>query len=218
MESQREHGQRITIDIYRDLGAAFLDALSLIQEGHDFRNRLWVGIVPRIPFNGSWFLFIGVSALLFLGNPVSEKLRLAARCRKCNRLHCFRCSQSASEELCAQCRQIFVVRSGVDPAGRVRKMMQIMRYNKRRALISRFATVLFPGLGHVYLGAGWQALVMITLSTLFWTKWVFWHGFFRSTTTLQVEASLYLRVVFGILLVLYYLFALKKVGDRLEET
>ena len=96
-------------------------------------------------------------------------------------------------------------------------MMQIMSFNKRRALVSRVATVLLPGMGHIYLGAGWQALMMVTVSALFWTRWVFWHGFFRSTTTLEIQTSLASRIIFGVLLVLYYVFALKKVGDRLEE-
>jgi hypothetical protein len=132
-------------------------------------------------------------------------------------MHCPKCSQSSSDALCAQCRQIFLVRSGVDPASRVKKMMQIMSYNKRRAMISRIATVLLPGMGHIYLGAGWQALVFIAVSTMFWTKWVFWYGFFRNTTVLEIQTSLVPRIVFGIFLVLFYLFALKKVSDRLEE-
>lgn len=92
-----------------------------------------------------------------------------------------------------------------------------MSFIKRKALVSRVVTVLFPGMGHIYLGAGWQALILITISTLFWTKWVFWHGFFRSATTLEIQTSLVSRIIFGVLLVLYYIFALKKVGERLEE-
>lgn len=218
MESQKATVQRITMDIFRGAGATLFDALALTTEGQDYRNRLWVGIVPKIPFRGSWFLFLGAGAIVYLGGLAGRNVRAAARCRKCGHLHCHRCSQSARDGLCAQCRQIFIVRSGVDPAGRVRKMMQILSFNRRKALISRFATVLLPGLGHSYLGAGWQSLVLITLSVFFWLKWVFWHGFFRSTTSLHIEAGFSSRVVFGLLLISYYLFALKKIGDRLEET
>lgn len=217
MESQQATVQRITMDIFRGMGATLVDSLSLTTQGHDYRNRLWAGIVPKIPFRGSWLLFLGACAVVYLGGLAGRNFRGAARCRKCGHLHCHRCSQSARDGLCAQCRQIFIVRSGVDPAGRVRKMMQILSFNKRKALISRFATVLFPGLGHSYLGAGWQSLVFITLSVFFWSKWVFWHGFFRSTTSLQIEAGFSSRIVFGLFLVAYYLFALKKIGDRLEE-
>jgi hypothetical protein len=193
------------VDIYHDISRFLRDALVLTSEARELRDRIWAGIVPLVPFSGSWFLFLGAAALLFGGRVFDERMTLSRRCRRCNRMHCPKCSQSSSDVLCAQCRQIFVVRSGVDPAGRVKKMMQIMRFNKRRAMISRIATVLLPGMGHIYLGAGWQALVLIAISILLWTKWVFWHGFFRSTTAL------------GIFLVLFYLFALKKVGERLEE-
>jgi len=217
MDMQKETGRRITVDIYHDTTRFLKDALVLTPEGREMRDRVWSGIVPRIPFSASWFMFLGTAILLSSGHFIGEKISMSRRCRRCNRMHCPKCSQSSSDVLCAQCRQIFLVRSGVDPASRVRKMMQIMRYNKRRAMISRVATVLLPGMGHIYLGAGWQALVLVTISTLFWIKWVFWYGFFRSATELEIQTSIVMRIVFGIFLVLFYLYALKKVGERLEE-
>ena len=217
LQSQKEGGRRITFDMYGGTRGVFMDALSLTPEGYDLRGRLWAGIVPFIPFSGSWLLFLGASAIIFSGHLAGGKIGVSRRCRRCNHTHCPKCSKSSTDMLCAQCRQIFLVRSGVDPAGRVKKMMQILRFNKKRALVSRVATVLLPGMGHIYLGAGWQALVLITISTLFWTKWIFWYGFFRITTILEIQASLFSRVSFGILLGLFYLYSLKKVGDRLED-
>jgi hypothetical protein len=144
-------------------------------------------------------------------------MNLSRRCRRCNRIHCHKCSQSSSDVLCAQCRQIFIVRSGVDPASRVKKMMQILRFTKTRALVSRVATVLLPGMGHIYLGVGWQSLVLITLTVMFWTKWVLWYGVFRNTTILDIQAGLFSKVFFGILLGVFYLIALKNVSSMLEE-
>lgn len=217
MDMQKESGSRITVDIQHDTIRFLKDALVLTPEGRELRDRVWAGIVPGIPFFGSWFMFLGVAVIVSAGHLFSGRFSVSKRCRRCNRMHCPKCSQSSSDALCAQCRQIFLVRSGVDPASRVKKMMQIMRYNKRRAMISRIATVLLPGTGHIYLGAGWQALVFIAVSSLFWIKWVFWYGFFRNTTVLEIQTSLVPRIVFGIFLVLFYLFALKKVSERLEE-
>lgn len=217
LELQKEGGQRITVDIQGETGRFVMAALVMAPEGRQLRDHLWVGIVPHVPFSGSWLLFLGSSAVIFLSHVFSGKISGSRRCRKCNRMHCPKCSKSSHDVLCAQCRQIFLVRSGVDPTSRIKKMMQIMSFIKRKALVSRVVTVLFPGMGHIYLGAGWQALILITISTLFWTKWVFWHGFFRSATTLEIQTSLVSRIIFGVLLVLYYIFALKKVGERLEE-
>jgi len=217
MALQQENGQRVTVDIYGEAGRYLLDALSLDQEGRQWREALWSGIVPMIPFSLSWLLFPAAAILLFLGLPLGSKLNLSRRCRRCNKMHCHKCSQSSTDFLCAQCRQIFIVRSGVDPASRVKKMMQILRFTKTRALVSRVATVLLPGMGHIYLGVGWQSLVLITLSVMFWTKWVLWYGVFRNTTLLDIQAGLFSKVLFGILLGIFYLLALKNVSDRLEE-
>ena len=217
MSLQQEAGERVTVDIYGEVSRYFLDSLSLNQEGRQWREELWTGIVPMIPFNLSWFLFPVSAAILFMGFLPGGRMSLSRRCRRCNRIHCQKCSQSSVDVLCAQCRQIFIIRSGVDPASRVKKMMQILRFTKTRALFSRFATVLLPGMGHIYLGVGWQSLVLITLSVMFWTRWILWYGVFRNTTFLDIQAGLFSRVFFGLLLGLFYLFALKNVGDRLEE-
>jgi len=217
MAQQQEDGQRVTMDIYGEVSRYFLDSLSLDQEGKQWREALWSGIFPMIPFTASWILFPATAGILFLGLPLSGRMNLSRRCRRCNKMHCQKCSQSSSDILCAQCRQIFIVRSGVDPASRVKKMMQILRFTKSRALFSRVATVLLPGMGHIYLGVGWQSLVLITLSVMFWTKWVLWYGVFRNTTLLDIQAGLFSRVLFGIFLGVFYLLALKNVSDRLEE-
>jgi len=52
---------------------------------------------------------------------------------------------------------------------------------------------------------------------MFWTKWVMWYGVFRNTTLLDIQSGLFSRVLFGVLLGAFYLFALKNVSDRLEE-
>jgi tetratricopeptide (TPR) repeat protein len=217
MAQQQQDGQRVTVDIYGEASRYLVDSFSLDEEGRQWREDLWSGIVPMIPFTVSWVLFPASAAILFLGLPLSGRFNLSRRCRRCNKMHCHKCSQSSTDVLCAQCRQIFIVRSGVDPASRVKKMMHILRFTKTRALVSRVATVLLPGMGHIYLGMGWQSLVFITLSVMFWTKWVMWYGVFRNTTILDIQAGLFSRVFFGILLGAFYLLALKKVSDRLEE-
>lgn len=218
MSQQQEEGQRITIDIFGDVDRYLADAFTLDGEGKLWRENLWSGIVPLIPFRMSWLLFPGAAGILLLLWPLSMKMNLSRRCRRCNKMHCHKCSQSSSDILCAQCRQIFIVRSGVDPASRVKKMMQIMRFTKTRALVSRVATILLPGMGHIYLGAGWQSLVLIMITVMFWTKWVLWYGIFRNTTLLDIQAGMFSKVLFGILLAAFYLFALKSVSDRLEES
>ncbi len=214
---QQEGGQRVTVDIYGETKGYLLEAVTLSAEGRQWREALWSGIVPRVGYPLSWILFPAAGTIMFLGFPLAGRFSLSRRCRRCNRMHCPKCSQSSSDALCAQCRQIFLVRSGIDPASRVKKMMHILRFNRRRALVSRVATALLPGMGHVYLGVGWPSLILITISAMFWTKWVMWYGIFRNTTILEIQTGLIPRILFGILLGLFYLLALKNVGDHLED-
>ncbi|UCG38050.1 MAG: tetratricopeptide repeat protein [bacterium] len=217
MERQKEGARRITVDIYGDVSRFFIDSLTLPHDGRSWRNGFWASLVPVVPFSMSWLLYPLASLVLLAGAIPGSRLNLSRRCRKCNSMHCPKCSQSSSDILCAQCRQIFLVRSGVDPASRVKKMMQIMRFGKRRGLLSRVATILLPGMGHIYLGAGWQAFGLITVSVLFWTKWVMWFGLFRNTTMLEIQSGIVSKVLFGILLAAFYLLALRSVGRMMEE-
>lgn len=213
---QKEGERRVTMDIYGSVGSYLKDALSLDQDNRAWRGNLWSAIMPGVPFKFAWAVFPVAAMLLFAGWPLGARKRFSHRCRKCNRLHCSACSQSSADLMCAQCRQIFMIRAGVDPASRVKKMMQIMRFQRRQSFLSRILTILLPGMGHIYTGAGWQSLVLITFTMLFWTKWVLWNGFFRNVNMLDIQSGATTKSVFGVLLFLFYLLALRGVGTRLE--
>ncbi|NOY86186.1 MAG: tetratricopeptide repeat protein [Deltaproteobacteria bacterium] len=209
--------RRITIDISGSLMGYLEGAAKLDPDGIRWREGLWSDIIPKVPFAFSWFVFPLAALLLFAGRPLESRLATANRCRQCGRLHCPTCSESSDESFCSQCRQIFRIRTGVDPASRVRKMMQIMRFKRKRALLARFLTILFPGMGHTLLGAGWQSVVMIIITTCFWMKWVLWYGLYRDTTNLVFQTGPESRILFITLFVLYYVAALYSVGRKLEK-
>ncbi|TNF47603.1 tetratricopeptide repeat protein [bacterium] len=214
---RREGQQRVTIDIFGSMKEYLAGALKLNPDGKQWREILWSGFIPKVPFGLSWFVFPGASFFILLTWPLGAKLATASRCRQCNQLHCPKCTESSMEELCSQCRHIFVVRTGVDPASRVKKMMQIMRFKRKRGLVARGSTVLLPGMGHVLLGTGWPALVMIAITMGFWAKWVLWYGLFRNTTMLQIQTGSTGRIIFVSIFIIYYAIALLSIGRRLEE-
>ncbi len=214
---RRDGQQRITIDIFGSLKEYLTGALKLNPDSRQWRENLWFGFIPKVPFGLSWFVFPAASILVLITWPLGARLTTASRCRQCNQLHCPKCTESSTEELCSQCRHIFVVRTGVDPASRVKKMMQIMRFKRKRGLVARGTTVLLPGMGHVLLGTGWPALVMIAITMGFWAKWILWYGLFRNTTMLQIQAGSTGRVIFISIFIIYYAIALLSIGRRLEE-
>jgi len=209
--------QRITIDIFGNLKEYLAGALKLNPDGRQWRENLWHGFIPKASFGLSWFVFPAASILVLITWPLGARLTTASRCKQCNQLHCPKCTESSTEEFCSQCRHIFVVRTGVDPASRVKKMMQIMRFKRKRGLVARGSTVLLPGMGHVLLGTGWPALLMIAITMGFWAKWVLWYGLFRNTTMLQIQAGTTGRIIFISIFIIYYAIALFSIGRNLEE-
>jgi tetratricopeptide (TPR) repeat protein len=214
---QKDGDKRITVDIFSSLTDYLKGALKITDGEKVWRENLWSGVVPRVPFRFGWLIFPLASIILFVSVAFGRGVSTAERCRQCSRLHCRKCSEASQEVLCAQCRHIFQVRTGVDPASRVKKMMHIMRFKKRRALLTRIMTILLPGTGHLLLDYGWRSLIMIAISMFFWTKWILWHGLFRSTTMLEIQPAPVEKILFFVLFGIYYLIALRSVGKRLEE-
>ncbi|UCF29823.1 MAG: tetratricopeptide repeat protein [bacterium] len=212
-----EGGRRITVDLFGSLTEYLSSGLRIDEAGKAWRENLWDGIVPKVPYRFGWLIFPVSSLLLVAVWPMGDKISTAERCRQCNRLHCSKCSEASQEVLCAQCRHIFHIRTGIDPTSRVKKMMHIMRFKKRRALLTRLATLMLPGTGHVLLNSGWRSLIMIALTMFFWAKWVLWHGLLRNTTMLEIQAGSGAKIWFFVLFGAYYLFVLRSVGKRLEE-
>lgn len=212
-----EGAKSIVQDIFPDRKTFFLSALKLDDLGRQWRNTMWGGVLPWVSFAFALIGFPLAGILMLAGYPLGKAFFSSSRCRRCGRLHCNRCSESAKDELCSQCRQIFFVRTGVDPASRVRKMMQIMRFNKRRSITARVLTVILPGSGHAFLGDGLKAVVLVSVSAVFWLKWMLWYGLYRSTTILEIQPGTSLRVVFAVFFLVYYIFVFRSLGQIMEE-
>ncbi len=88
----------------------------------------------------------------------------AAFCKKCGDPFCGRCkSQTEYESFCAACVAIFIKQEGVSPNVRMEKNYLVEQAQKFRRITKSVLTLLFPGLGHIYLG---QALIGLALLTL----------------------------------------------------
>jgi hypothetical protein len=73
-------------------------------------------------------------------------------------------------EHCAQCVHLFIVRDGLAPSVRDRKMAEVVGYHRRTYLATRLLTLVVPGAGHV---VGGRSL----LGALFLVGWgTAWAG------------------------------------------
>jgi tetratricopeptide (TPR) repeat protein len=112
-----------------------------------------------------------LAALLIPGLLLAPRSGGAALCRRCGRAFCRRCQVTTRHpEHCAQCVHLFIVRDGLAPSVRDRKMAEVVGYHRRTYLATRLLTLLLPGSGHV---VGGRSL----LGALFLVGWgAAWTG------------------------------------------
>jgi tetratricopeptide (TPR) repeat protein len=74
----------------------------------------------------------------------------ARRCLRCGRSYCRRC-QVASKypDHCSQCLHLFILRDGVAPSVKNRKMEEVARFRRRVWISERLVSLALPGSGHV---------------------------------------------------------------------
>jgi len=136
-----------------------------------------------------------LAALGFIGlHALRTRVRPSGRCERCGREVCKRCDSDArpSEALCAQCVNVFVRRTGIDPTERIRKEIAVQAYQRRRTIVAR-AFNLLSGAGHVLLGYPVSGVVFLLLTGLLASSVVFWHGLLRDPVAVRDNVSM-LRV------------------------
>ncbi|MGZ6125711.1 MAG: tetratricopeptide repeat protein, partial [Myxococcales bacterium] len=139
-----------------------------------------------------------LAALLVLALHLARgKLRPSGRCERCGREVCRRCDPDArpSEALCAQCVNVFIRRSGVDPSERVRKEFAVEAYHRRRRLAARVLAVL-SGAGHVLLGYSVRGLLFLLITASLLASMVLWRGVAHDPLGLRTGFS-YLRLAYA---------------------
>ena len=118
------------------------------------------------------------AAILLLGLHMARgRIRPSGRCDRCGREVCKRCDSDArpSEGLCAQCVNVFIRRTGVDPSERVRKEFAVEAYHRRRRLLERVFAVL-SGAGQVMMGYPIRGFVFMAATASLLASMVFWRG------------------------------------------
>jgi hypothetical protein len=137
--------------------------------------------------------FLVVSAVLVLVLHLARgRIRPAGRCHRCGREVCKRCDADArpGEDLCAQCVNVFVRRSGVDPAERLRKELSVGAYVRRRAVIARVFN-LVSGSGHVLLGYPLTGIVFLLVTGCLASSVLLWGGVAHAPVAVRSGVSLF---------------------------
>ena len=140
----------------------------------------------------AWMLPLVAGGLFLTLHLSRNKLKPSGRCERCGREVCKRCDPDArpSEQLCAQCVNVFIRRTGVDAAERIRKEYAVQAYHKRRETIARVLNVL-SGAGHVMMGYPVRGMIFLLLTGSLITSVILWRGLAHDPIAVRSGSSLF---------------------------
>ncbi len=158
--------------------------------GDEVRAQLAGGL----PNDVAWALPLIAAALVLALHLARPRLRPSGRCERCGREVCKRCDPDArpSEALCAQCVNVFIRRTGVDPAERIRKEYAVQAYHRRRHAMARVLAVI-SGAGHVMMGYPLRGMVYLLITGTLIASVVLWRGFLHDPIAVRAGLS-FLRI------------------------
>ena len=134
-----------------------------------------------------------LAAVIFVSLHLARnKLRPSGRCERCGREVCKRCDPDArpSESLCAQCVNVFIRRTGVDPAERLRKEFAVQAYHRRRTAVIRLLGVL-SGAGHVLMGYPIRGILFLLTTGMLMASVLLWRGLTHDPVAVRSGLSLF---------------------------
>lgn len=141
-------------------------ALSLRLEG-GVRGELRSALTAPATIAGVAGLIL---AVFLPGFGIAPRRGAARRCRRCGRPYCRRCQVTIKHpDVCSQCMHLFILRDGLAPGVKSRKMDEVMRYRRRIFVGSRLLSLVLPGSGHVL---GGRVLLGTALLAGWSTTWV----------------------------------------------
>jgi tetratricopeptide (TPR) repeat protein len=87
---------------------------------------------------------------------------LARPCIRCGRAFCLRCASAReAQEYCSQCLHLYVLRDGLAPETKAKKVYEVERHERNTRGVRRFLSIVLPGSGHVLRGKTGRGLLLI---------------------------------------------------------
>jgi len=101
-------------------------------------------------------------ALLFPGVGIAPRSAPARRCRRCGRPFCRRCRVGSKDpHHCSQCVHLYILRDGLAPTIKSKKMEEVVRYRRHVWVGRRLLSLPFPGSGHVLGDRPWLGSLLL---------------------------------------------------------
>ncbi|MGH9796778.1 MAG: tetratricopeptide repeat protein [Candidatus Polarisedimenticolia bacterium] len=157
--------RRTPVDAVWPAGEIWKRAFDL-QMGSGLR-RAWLQAL------GSPATLAGAGAILLAfiapGLGIAPRAHMARRCRRCGRAYCRRCQVVTKyADHCSQCVHLFILRDGLAPAIKSRKLEEVQRYRRRIFIGERILSLVLPGGGHVLGGRTVLGAALLSVWGIAW--------------------------------------------------
>lgn len=141
----------------RSLPLAKADLLELAKDEESsrrVRSQLTQILVGDVPAGVALFYPALIAALLVAFGFLGKSLEAARVCNRCGRPVSHRGDPDVSpgSAMCTQCVNVFARKNVVAPSVKVRKQLEVARYESRLERASTVLGVLWSGMGHVFVG------------------------------------------------------------------
>lgn len=106
---------------------------------------------------------------LLPGLGIAPRAGAARRCRRCGRPFCRRCRVGTKDsDHCSQCVHLYILRDGLAPNIKSRKMEEVVRYRRRVWIGERLLSLPLPGSGHILGGRPWIGSILLSSWCAVW--------------------------------------------------
>lgn len=146
---------RAVLDINIPASLIYQRMFAQDQDVSAFQNGLTGLVYAGLPLSLAAGLHLALLVLLIFAGVVVARFRPSHACPRCGRPACPRCSDGLPRnDVCAQCFHAFLAPAkDVDAALKVRKEIEVRRYQARRLNLYRLLSLVVAGLGHLFAGA-----------------------------------------------------------------
>ena len=113
-----------------------------------------IAVAANRPSWANGLAIAGILALVACGLAAAFAGGNAARsCIRCGRPFCARCKRGGqAQEYCSQCNHLFVLRDGLAPETKAKKMFEVERHERRARRLRVLASLVIPGAAQVLRG------------------------------------------------------------------
>jgi len=149
-----------------------------------------------------------LAAFLLPGLALAPRGPRALRCQRCGRAYCRRCQMATKHAgHCAQCVHLFLLRDGVAPSVRERKLSEVVAYRRRLFLETRLASLFLPGCGQVVGGRAVLGAVLLAGWGIVWSGLLLRGRFLAPPGAIEASALGPGAIVLGLLGIVVWLLA-----------